>query len=233
MKTTALIAAGGAGRRMGTGQPKAFLLLEGRSLLAWSVSLFEQHAGVDAIVVMAPAAMLAAARVSAADFPKVIAVEPGGPRRQDTVALGLAAIEKRGAAPDDLVLVHDSARPLATPALVSAVIEAARRTGAAVPGLTPADTVKRVRQGRVTATLDRAELALIQTPQGFRLSLLQKAVRRHAALEVTDDASLVEALGHPIELVPGDPTNIKVTNPGDLGLAACLLRARDEAGGGR
>ena len=226
MKTTALIAAAGAGRRMGMGRPKAFLLLDGRPLVAWSLDVFQQHPAVDAIILLAPAAMLPEARAIAAGFSKVAAVEPGGARRQDSVARGLAALRHLGGTPDDVVLVHDAARPLATPRLVDAVLEAARRTGAAVPGIAPADTVKRVQAGRVAATLAREDLVLIQTPQGFRVSVLEAALRAHGATDVTDDAALVEAMGAAVEVVPGEPANMKITGAADLALAAALHRAR-------
>jgi 2-C-methyl-D-erythritol 4-phosphate cytidylyltransferase len=226
MKTTVLIAAAGAGQRMGMGRPKAFLLLEGRPLVAWSLELFQQHPAVDAIVLLAPAAQLPEARACAAGYSKVAAVEPGGERRQDTVARGLAALRTLGLRPDDVVLVHDAARPLATAGLVSAVLEAARRTGAAVPGLAPSDTVKRARAGRVAATLAREDLVLIQTPQGFRLSVLEAAMSAHGAADVTDDAALVEAMGAAVEVVPGEASNMKITAPADLALASALLRGR-------
>ena len=224
MKTTALIVAAGAGVRMGGSRPKAFLSLGSLQVVEHSLATFEAHRSIDAIILMAPVSLLSEAAKAAARFGKVRAVAAGGARRQDTVRLGL---EQAGDA--DLVLVHDAARPLVDPDLITRVIEAAARTGAAVPGVRPSDTVRQVgtqadgmpRMG--TATLRRDALVLVQTPQGFRLSLLKEAAARAGEIEVTDDAMLVEMMGHPVEVVEGSPRNFKITTPDDLIFAETLL----------
>jgi 2-C-methyl-D-erythritol 4-phosphate cytidylyltransferase len=144
---------------------------------------------------------------------------PGGERRQDSVAAGLDAIGDG----DGFVLIHDAARPLATPRLVRRVID---RLGVAdVDGVVPAiglrDTIKRVADGRVIETVARGDLVSVQTPQGFNLSVLRAA---HDAFpsNATDDAAMVEANGGVIAIVDGEPTNIKVTYPEDLALAEAL-----------
>jgi len=233
MKTTALIVAAGAGVRMGSPSPKAFLLLEGRPLVSYSLETFQRHGRIDGIVLVAPAACLDEAARVGKPHGKLTAVVEGGARRQDSVARGLARALVSG--PDDLVLVHDAARPLVDADLVDRVIEAAARTGAAVPGVQPDDTVRSLGEGPgarlAGATLDRARLVLVQTPQGFRLRLLSEAYARVSA-DVTDDASLVEAMGHPVELVEGSSMNLKVTRAADLAVAAALLREAGRTGTG-
>jgi 2-C-methyl-D-erythritol 4-phosphate cytidylyltransferase/2-C-methyl-D-erythritol 2,4-cyclodiphosphate synthase len=145
---------------------------------------------------------------------------PGGAARADSVRAGLEAL--RGC---DVVLVHDAARPFATAALFRAVALAAAETGAALAALPATDTVKPGASGRVTATLDRRELWLAQTPQGFRAPLLRRAFEAAgpAAPEATDECLLVERLGEPVALVPGEPGNFKITGPDDVERARALL----------
>jgi 2-C-methyl-D-erythritol 4-phosphate cytidylyltransferase len=232
MPTTALIVAAGAGVRTGLPLPKAFLDLEGRPLVDYSLSAFDAHPAVDSIVLMAPGEMLAEAGRIAGRYPKVRAIAAGGVRRQDTVALGLERIaaDDGGERDDALVLVHDAARPLVEASLISAVIAAAARTGAAIPGVTPPDTVREIEADgpggarAASRTLDRRRVILVQTPQGFRLRLLRKAYEGAAGPDVTDDAALVERLGMPIETVEGSPRNLKITTAQDLIVAAALMR---------
>jgi 2-C-methyl-D-erythritol 2,4-cyclodiphosphate synthase/2-C-methyl-D-erythritol 4-phosphate cytidylyltransferase len=160
-----------------------------------------------------------------------IAVVAGGETRSASVRCGLATLS------DDveIVLVHDAARPLVSRALIDRIIDATARTGAAVPGLPLADTVKRVDgAGLVRGTIPRsaavegdtaAGLMSVQTPQGARIDQLRHAYARFdfAAAEPTDEASLIEAMGAPVEVVPGDPDNIKITRQEDLAQAARLL----------
>jgi len=224
MKTTALIVAAGAGVRMGRPRPKAFLNLGGLQVVEYSLAAFDEHPLVDRIILMAPAQMLLEASEAAAPYGKVAAVAAGGARRQDTVRLGLGRAEDA-----DIILVHDAARPLVDRDLISRVIEAAARTGAAVPGVTPPDTIRMAREsvaGRPRMgerTLDRSRLILVQTPQGFRLSLLREAAQAAGDIEVTDDAMLVEMMGHPVELVEGSSRNFKLTTPDDMIFAEALL----------
>jgi 2-C-methyl-D-erythritol 4-phosphate cytidylyltransferase len=141
------------------------------------------------------------------------------------VRCGLAAVPADAA----VIVVHDAARPLASSALFAAVVAAVTDGGAdgAVPGLPPSDTIKAVDEsGRVTSTLDRATLVAVQTPQAFRATLLRQA-HDGASTSATDDAMLVEALGGTVQVVPGEPGNLKITDPGDLGAAERLLAARE------
>ncbi|HKY32153.1 MAG TPA: 2-C-methyl-D-erythritol 4-phosphate cytidylyltransferase [Candidatus Polarisedimenticolia bacterium] len=231
MGTTAIIVAAGSGLRMGGPLPKAFAELAGVPMVEHSLRLFQDHPEVQSIVLMVPAGSLAPASDLARAYGKVVAVAEGGRRRQDTVRSALGhARRAAGGGGGGLVLVHDAARPLATPALVSAVLAAAARHGAAVPGVAPADTVREVAEGPAgrligAATLDRRRVVLVQTPQAFALDLLEEA---HAAAdsEATDDGALVERLGRPVEVVPGEPGNFKITTPEDLARARAVLAGR-------
>lgn len=155
--------------------------------------------------------------------PEVDAAVPGGVRRSDSVRAGLAAVGDDA----EVIVVHDAARPLASPGLFRAVIDSVRGgADGAVPALALADTVKRVHGDRVVETVVRDGLATIQTPQAFRAEALRRA---HATgADATDDAALVEATGGTVAVVPGEPANLKVTTPADLDLAAALL---DVSGG--
>jgi len=233
MRTTALIVAAGAGQRMGASQPKAFLHLDSRPLVEFSLAAFQNHPRVDAIVLMVPAAVLDRAEPLAARYPKLEAVMEGGRRRQDTVRKGIeSALARPGADAGDVVLVHDAARPLVDEALITSVLEATLRTGAAVPGIAPADTLRRRApgagdQGRVLSAgrLDRDTVVLIQTPQGFRLDLLRRGFEGAGETDITDEATLVEMLGAELEIVPGSAGNFKITKPVDLAAAEAVLSA--------
>jgi 2-C-methyl-D-erythritol 4-phosphate cytidylyltransferase/2-C-methyl-D-erythritol 2,4-cyclodiphosphate synthase len=152
----------------------------------------------------------------------------GGARRQDSVARGLEA--GRRARPElDWVLVHDAARCLVEPADASAVLAAARATGAALPVLPASDTVKWLDGGRVERTLERARVGLAQTPQAFRVEVLREALEKaeRDGVEGTDCASLVERLGVEVRTSRGRAENFKVTHPEDLARAEALLAARE------
>jgi 2-C-methyl-D-erythritol 4-phosphate cytidylyltransferase len=213
---------------MGPGRPKAFLELAGQALVLRSALVFDAAPSVGQIVVVVPGSELEAARALLLPVHKLVAVVPGGERRQDSVLLGLKQAPEGF---DGVVLVHDAARPLVDVALVEAVAREAAETGAALPVLPAVDTVKRVRDGLVVETLDREELGGAQTPQGFRFPLLvhacEAALRDHVT--VTDEAMAVERLGAPVRAVPGSPRNRKITTPEDLawaeGVLAGLVRA--------
>ena len=147
--------------------------------------------------------------------PSVDVVVAGGETRSDSVRRALAALPADVA----VVVVHDAARPLATPALFSAVVDAVSVPGVdgAVPGVPLTDTIKRVQDGRVVDTLDRAELVAVQTPQAFRAVTLRRAHARN--LDATDDAALVEAIGGRVVVVAGEADNDKLTTAADLVLA--------------
>jgi 2-C-methyl-D-erythritol 4-phosphate cytidylyltransferase len=216
------------------GVDKQFAPLAGRPVLAWTVAAFERAPEVAAIaVVVNPATAEQVRALGAAEgWRKVVALPPGGARRQDSCANGLAALA--AACPPDqleLVLVHDGARPLVAPGLIARGLAAARAHGAAIPGLPARDTIKEVAaDGRILATPDRSRLWLVQTPQVFRYPLLAAAYAAAAArdLNVTDDAALLEALGQPVYVFEGDAHNLKITTPEDLAVAEALLGLRTE-----
>jgi 2-C-methyl-D-erythritol 4-phosphate cytidylyltransferase len=227
MKTLAILVAAGRGERMGATRPKAFLDVGDKPMLAHAADAFAAAPSVDAVVAVVPEADVAAARHLLAGTAKLHGVVAGGARRQDSVLEGMKQ------APDGfdgIVLVHDAARPFVDVALIESVIAAAQAHGAALPVLPLTDTVKRVRDGRVVETLDRAELGGAQTPQGFRFGLLTRAYEDafQARVPLTDEAMAVERIGAPVAAVPGSARNRKLTTPEDLAWARALL-----AGGSR
>jgi 2-C-methyl-D-erythritol 4-phosphate cytidylyltransferase len=228
MSSLAILVAAGRGERLGDLRPKAFVELAGQALVLRSARAFDEAPSVSGIVAVVPGAEVGAARSLLAPVRKLVAVVPGGERRQDSVLEGLRQ------APDGfdgVVLVHDAARPLVEVSLVEAVCRAAAEAGAALPVLPLTDTVKRVRDGLVVATLDREELGAAQTPQGFRLALLVAAYEAafRDRVTLTDEAMAVERLGAPVRAIPGSPRNRKITTPDDLaraeGVLAGLVRA--------
>lgn len=216
----AIVLAAGRSTRMG-GDDKLAADLDGAPVIARALRTLGSLEGLAALVIVASEQRHTELRQFAPPNIDVRCVV-GGDRRQDSVAAGLAA------APDAAwYLVHDGARPLVTQQLAARVLAGARSHGAAVPAIPVSDTLKQIDEdGRVTATVDRASIRAIQTPQGFAGDLLRRA---HAAVteDVTDDAAMVEALGEPVFIVEGDPANLKVTHPIDLELARSLLAARN------
>ena len=208
-----VVVAAGSGQRFGA--PKQFAQLAGRSMVQWAVDAARGVA--DGVVLVLPPGedtgdVGVGRRGSGAD----VSV-PGGDTRAASVRAGLAAVP--GSA--EVIVVHDGARPLASPALFRAVVDAV--TGgadAAVPGVAVTDTLKRAVDGAVTATVARDGLVAVQTPQAFRAEVLRRA--HEAGADATDDATLVEALGATVRVVPGDPRNIKVTTAADLEVAQAL-----------
>ncbi len=229
--TYALIPAAGRAARFSTdGGPegnKVFAPLAGRPLLRWTVEAFAAHAAIDGILVVAGAGEVARCREALAGVDKLLSIIPGGETRQASVAIGLFTL---GGAADDLVLVHDGARPLVTPDIITRCLEGAREFGNAVAALPVADTLKAVdAQQAVQRTVDREGLWAVQTPQAFRMATLFEAhiAARDQGWTGTDEASLVERYGsEPVHLVLGGPDNFKVTRPADLNLAEAVLRAR-------
>lgn len=239
MRTVAILTAAGSGSRLGSDRPKALVELAGEPLVVHAARALLGAVALDRLVVTAPAASvedvagaLATVRSGLVQGRAVceVGVVPGGPSRQASVAAGLASLGDAGLADDDVVLVHDAARPLVGHATIRRVVDGARRHGAVVPGLTVADTVKVVDEdGRVTATPDRRTLRAVQTPQGFTWAVLSRAHEAGThragdeATAATDDAGLVEDLGLPVHVVVGDAQALKITTTADLELAETLL----------
>ena len=227
MQVAAIVAAAGAGSRLGKGS-KALVQLNGRTTLARVVEFFLSLDEVDRIVVVGPPARLQTARleVDALQPRKAVTVCAGGDSRQQSVRAGLAALST---SPPDYVLVHDAARPMASAALARRVLAAAIESGAAFPGLRPRDAVKRVEAGRLVESLDRSRVVLAQTPQAFGYQLLLRAHFEafDAGLVGDDDAQLVAAGGSPVTVVEGEPTNIKLTTREDLEVLEALIREHE------
>jgi 2-C-methyl-D-erythritol 4-phosphate cytidylyltransferase len=223
----AIIVGAGEGTRLGSDRPKAFVGLGEQVLLAHSLQMLDEHPAIDGVVMVVPDGWEEPATLLADDLAaeKVAAAVAGGATRAASVAAGLAAV------PDDadLILVHDAARPFASAELVSAVLAALGDTDGAVPGVPVTDTIKRVQGGRVAETPDRSQLVAVQTPQAFRAAALRRAYAQPAEVlgAATDCASLVEASGGAVAVVPGEPANVKITT------AADLESARQRAGRGR
>ena len=202
MTVWAIVVAAGSGARFGG--KKQFEELEGRRVVDWA--LVASRSVADGLVLVVPQDH------PFENSPVVDDVVKGGSTRSESVRAGLASVPPEA----HVVVVHDAVRPFAAPALFEAVV-AAVQAGAdgAVPGVPLPDTVKRVVDGEVVATLDRDELVAVQTPQAFTADALRRA---HAgAAEATDDAALVEAAGGRVVVVPGDPANRKITLRSDLG----------------
>jgi 2-C-methyl-D-erythritol 4-phosphate cytidylyltransferase len=219
----ALVPCAGIGERAGLGGPKQYAPLAGRALVAHTLAALQEVARLQGtLVVLAAGDTQFAALAGTACW----VAHCGGATRAATVANGLAELQRRGAGADDWVLVHDAARCLLHPAWVDRLIDACQ--GDAVGGLLAlplADTLKQAEAGRVQRTLPRGDKWAAQTPQMFRLGLLQQALAQ-AGDDVTDEASAIEALGHAPLLVPGELENFKVTWPQDLALAERLLATR-------
>ena len=232
MRVWAAVAAGGAGRRMGSAEPKQFLRLGGVPILAHAVRALDEWGRVEGFAVAVPGAHKDRARgmLEGAGVRARLAVVEGGGERQESVLRALEALPGLGASDGDVVLVHDGSRPFPPVHRLDDLVAASRPDGALV-AVPLADTLKRERAGAVAGTIERAGLWRAQTPQAFPLGVLRQALT--SAVEegepVTDEAQAVERAGRSPRLVAGDPRNIKVTYPQDLELAEAILAARGTA----
>ncbi|MDA3903120.1 MAG: 2-C-methyl-D-erythritol 4-phosphate cytidylyltransferase [Desulfuromusa sp.] len=229
MKVTVLIPAAGTGRRMGGSVSKQYLELAGKPILAHTLTLFENHPLIENIYPIVPPGDISYCQRQIIDcygFSKVRRVIAGGINRQDSVRNGLNALVEDGFdQPQRPILIHDGARPLFDCKRLSALIEVVRKTGACTIGVPVKDTIKDVVNSRITGSPDRSRLWQAQTPQGFQYRLIREAFDRADAdgFIATDDASLLERLGHPVQMLEGDYRNIKVTTPEDILIAVALL----------
>lgn len=220
-----VVVAAGSSTRM-DGIDKVTAPIAGRPLLAWTLHPFATGP-VERIVVVAAAARVDELR-SAPWLPDRVEVVAGGARRQESVAAGVAALERAGTPAERVVLVHDAARPAVHPEVVGRVIEATAEHGAAIPAVPVVETLKLVADGRIERTVERAGVWAAQTPQGIRLGILREAYVRFppdGPDTFTDEAALLEACTIPVHVVDGQPDNLKVTHPTDLGRAAVALHA--------
>jgi len=215
MKTGAVITAAGESRRMG-GEDKVFASLCGQPVLERVIETFQKCARIDQIVVV-----LSERNLERGKELKVSDVCVGGSRRQDSVLAGIKRLDHC-----DWVVIHDGARPLVTEELIERGLDAAMETGAAVAAVPVTDTIKVAGEGEfVHQTLPRQNLWAVQTPQVFRIDIVEEAYRQVEG-EVTDDSSLVEQLGYSVRLYMGSYDNIKITTPDDLAIAEILWRKR-------
>ena len=214
----ALVVAAGRGERLGSSGPKALVVLAGRPMLEWSVEALLAVPAIEQVVVALPAGVVAPAGTTGV---------PGGRERSHSVRAALHA-----ARPSDAVLVHDAARPLLTPALAEDCLDELARSDcdAAIAATPVVDTIKRAQGEEVVETLDRSTLWAVQTPQVFRRDVLERVLAQDDAVlaAATDDASLVEAMGGTVRLVPVAAPNLKVTTPLDLRVAELLLADRGD-----
>jgi ribitol-5-phosphate 2-dehydrogenase (NADP+) / D-ribitol-5-phosphate cytidylyltransferase len=231
LRNVAVVLAGGAGTRFGQPLPKQLIPLAGRPILEHSIAAMQRSPVVDEIVVvMAPGHLEPVAElVARGGYDKVSQVVPGGATRNDSTAAALAAL-----GPEDLnVLVHDAARPLVTQSILTANVAALADHEAVITAIVSSDTVVEVdpARDRLVQILPRPLLRRCQTPQSFRLSTIRAGyaeAARDPHFAATDDATVVLRYlpGVPIAVVPGDPENLKITEPLDLYLAEQLLRRR-------
>ena len=227
MHVSAIIAAGGRGRRLGAAVPKQLLSVNGRPILQRTVEAFLGCPRIDRVIVVLPPELV--------EVPPAYLLQPriervvGGERRQDSVANGFDALPVE----TEVVLIHDAARPFVDAGLLDAAIDAAWEAGAAIVALPSRDTVKRSAtrvsgHALIDETIPRETVFLAQTPQAFRVDVLRQAVALgRSGVEVTDEAALAERSGCPVRLVEGSPRNIKITTADDLVVAEALATMLD------
>jgi 2-C-methyl-D-erythritol 4-phosphate cytidylyltransferase len=220
----AILVAAGTGSRFAAGrdgtQPKQFLELKGRPLYLWSLEALLEHPEIDLVVVATLPEMVAQIQNSVNS--DKLRVTAGGATRQESVYLGLQHLEQHGK--PQYVLVHDAARPFLDRALIDSTIRAVQKYGACTVATPASDTIKKVAGDLITATLNREELVLVQTPQSARFDWLIDAHKsaNDRAVGTTDDAAVLEAAGHQVAVVQGSRWNLKITTPEDLIVAEAL-----------
>jgi 2-C-methyl-D-erythritol 4-phosphate cytidylyltransferase len=226
MANVAIITAAGIGKRMGTGKPKQYLELAGRPILCHTLDKFQAASSVNAIIIVADMSSIDVVKnqiLKKYSYSKVKWVVTGGEKRQDSVAAGLRA------APEgyELVCIHDGVRPFVTPGLIDKSFEMAKEHGACIVAIPVKDTIKRVNDvGKILETVERSGLWRAQTPQTFRYDVLESAMSQAMGEEfyATDDAALVEHIGHNVYVLPGNEQNIKITTPEDLEIAEIITK---------
>jgi len=223
MKKSVILVAGGSGSRMESEIPKQFILLENRPVLMWTILCFIQYDPNMPVVVVLPASQISywneLCISHGFDHPHLVV--KGGDTRYQSVKNGLEALEE-----SDLVAVHDGVRPLVSRDTIENCFNQAARSGAAIPVL-PLNETLRTGTMEHSMTVDRSQFYAVQTPQIFQTSILKKAYSQNWLTTFTDDASVVEASGFPVIMVPGNRENIKITHPWDLWTAAAYLKKRE------
>ena len=219
MSAAVIIVAAGQGRRFSSRVPKQFLDLNGKPVFLWSVLAFKKIKEFRQIIVVVPKRYVS--RFRSYEKKRSFEVTAGGKERYDSVMAGLKKVNSG----IDYVAIHDAARPLITKAVIARCLSEAKRSGAALVAVAAKDTVKMAKDGlRVKKTIPRNTVWLAQTPQIFNKNLLVKAYSRKFAPSITDDAQAVENMGKKVKIVPGSYSNLKITEPLDLKIAALLLK---------
>lgn len=223
MRKYAVIVAGGSGARMGGGIPKQFRNLCGRPVLWWSLKAFHEEDPHTSIILVLPEQFISLWKDFYDTLPESekipFSIAAGGKTRGESVKNGLALIPD----PDSLVAIHDGARPLVTPALISRGWAAAQEHGAAIPVMDVTDSLRK-RTPNGSEAVDRNEFAAVQTPQVFHTSLIKEAYNLVGDQSFTDDAAVAEYAGHTVKLFEGFHKNMKLTHPEDMAVAALLLK---------
>ena len=221
--TTAIIVAAGKSERMGAGVDKAFLSLINKPVVAWALLAFEKCADIDRIVLVVRKDQVIASKAVVKMFgiSKIDKIVAGGSKRQESVAAGLAACD----VDTRYVVIHDGARPMVTPELISEVVKHVKKNPAVTTGRPMTDTVKFCEKGTVvTKSVDRAKLWTVQTPQAFQMKELRAAYKQLGSKDVTDDCMAIELNGGAVKIVENLKPNFKITTVEDLQLAAVLLK---------
>lgn len=219
-----IAAAGNSSRFQNRDDKKPFIRLGSKAVWLHSTELFVKRADVKQIIVVVAPEDKKDFQVRFGPNIAVLGIDvvAGGKERSDSVANALEAVSEDS----DLVLIHDAARPCIDAKLIDSVVESAMANGAAIPAIAVNSTLKRSSDGKVVdETVDRTNLYLAQTPQGFQRELIQQAYAQRTDQSPTDEAQLLESLGHRVAIVPGSPLNIKITHRGDLKLARTFLDA--------
>ena len=216
----AIVTAAGKGARFGSN--KALYVLKDKPILIWSLLPFERNAAIEKIIVTTPAGESDQSyrQVCSAENLKKVSFLAGGETRFDSVRNAFLSIR---CSDQDVVLIHDAARPLLSTQLLNRVLDAALAHGSALPVISIAETVKEVEKEQVVRTISRERLFLAQTPQGFRARILADAYSKIKEQNITDEAMLVELAGYSIHIVPGERENLKITDPQDIKIAGSLL----------
>jgi 2-C-methyl-D-erythritol 4-phosphate cytidylyltransferase len=225
VKVTAIIPAAGSGKRINT--KKQFLEINGRSVLSITVSVFDMCQSIDDVIVVVAKEDIEFTKNLLKGYKKVRSIVEGGPERQDSVYNGLREVIQDS--DDDIVVVHDAARPLVTKEIIAKAVMEVKVSKAAIVGVPAKDTVKTVSSENVVLeTLDRGSIWQVQTPQVFQASIIKEAYERAQRIKyrATDDSKLVERMGIPVKMVMGSYENIKITTAEDIAIAEAILKGR-------
>lgn len=223
-----IIVAAGKGKRTGKNIPKAFIKIDGIPLLFFSIEKFKKF---ENIIIVLPSKYIAQweQKIKRA-YPEInFKIAKGGRRRQDSVFNGLAELDNK----DEIVLIHDVARPFLSENLIKRVVIGVEKYGACIPVISIPDTVKKIKNKFVRQTLNRDEIFLVQTPQGFKTGIIKSAYEKvkREKLKITDDSAVVEKMGIDVYCVEGERLNFKITYPEDLILSAKIIRDWKEKNG--